>query len=85
MTANIEPLALSWMKALKTRFNILHPVEKFTVAKHKPLERLNEELRRRERIIRIFPNVSSANRLIGALLIDQSEQWEYAARNYIKM
>ena len=49
------------------------------------LERLNEELRRRERIIRIFPNVSSANRLIGALLIDQSEQWEYAARNYIKM
>jgi len=23
--------------------------------------------------------------LIGALLIDQSEQWEYAARNYIKM
>ena len=26
MTANIKPLALSWMKALKTRFNILHPV-----------------------------------------------------------
>ena len=49
------------------------------------LERLNEELRRREKIVRIFPNVSSANRLIGALLMDQSEQWEYATRNYIKM
>ena len=49
------------------------------------LERLNEELRRREKVIRIFPNVASANRLIGALLLDQSEQWEYATRNYIKM
>ena len=49
------------------------------------LERLNEELRRREKIVRIFPNVSSANRLIGALLMDQSEQWEYAVRTYIKM
>ena len=49
------------------------------------LERLNEELRRREKIVRIFSNVSSANRLIGALLMDQSEQWKYAARTYIKM
>ena len=30
-------------------------------------ERLNEEVRRRERVIRIFPNEASALRLIGAL------------------
>jgi len=39
------------------------------------IERLNEEIRRRERVIRIFPNVESVIRLIGALLIEQDEKW----------
>ncbi|WP_369669098.1 transposase, partial [Enterococcus faecium] len=34
------------------------------------IERLNQEVRRREKIIRIFPNQTSANRLIGAVLMD---------------
>ncbi|MEK3888233.1 IS256 family transposase [Bacillus sp. FSL K6-3431] len=34
------------------------------------LERLNQEVRRRERVIRIFPNNQSAFRLIGAILMD---------------
>ena len=38
-------------------------------------ERLNEEVRRRERVIRIFPNDESALRLIGALLAEQNEAW----------
>ena len=49
------------------------------------LERLNEEIRRRERVIRIFPNVESAYRLIGAMLIDQDEEWLTADRIYIQM
>ena len=39
-------------------------------------ERLNEEVRRRERVIRIFPNDESALRLIGALLAEQNEVWQ---------
>ncbi|HDR05948.1 MAG TPA: IS256 family transposase [Candidatus Marinimicrobia bacterium] len=38
-------------------------------------ERLNEEIRRRERVIRIFPNEDSVIRLIGALLIEHNEKW----------
>jgi len=39
------------------------------------VERLNEEIRRRERVIRIFPNRASADRLIGAILMEHSEKW----------
>lgn len=49
------------------------------------LERLNEEVRRRERVIRIFPNEDSAIRLIGAILIDINEDWMSTSKLYIKM
>lgn len=38
------------------------------------LERLNQEVRRREKVIRIFPNNQSAFRLIGAVLMDIAEE-----------
>jgi transposase-like protein len=43
------------------------------------LERLNQEVRRRERVIRIFPNTQSAFRLIGAVLM-QYQDTVYAKR-----
>ena len=46
-------------------------------------ERLNQEIRRRERVIRIFPNDESALRLIGALLAEFNEAW--AERLYLDM
>lgn len=39
------------------------------------MERLNEEIRRRDRVIGIFPNEESALRLICSLCIEKSEQW----------
>ena len=47
-------------------------------------ERLNEEIRRRERVIRIFPNEESAIRLIGALLSEFHEQWS-TGKKYLDM
>ena len=38
------------------------------------LERLNQEVRRREKVIRIFPNTQSAFRLIGAVLMQAEER-----------
>lgn len=46
-------------------------------------ERLIQEIRRRERVIRIFPNADSALRLIGALLAEIHEEWQ--ARRYLEM
>lgn len=46
-------------------------------------ERLIQEVRRRERVIRIFPNESSALRLMGALLAEIHEEWQ--ARRYLDM
>jgi len=48
------------------------------------LERLNGEIRRREKVIRIFPHIQSATRLIGALLIDQNDTWLESSKAYIK-
>jgi len=46
------------------------------------VERLNEEIRRRERVIRIFPNRESAVRLLGALLLEQDEAWTTGHRYF---
>jgi len=45
-------------------------------------ERLNEEIRRREKVIRIFPNEESAVRLIGALLAEKHESWSTGKRYF---
>lgn len=47
------------------------------------LERLNSEIRRRERVIRIFPNHQSAFRLIGAVLMDYAETLDLGGRTYL--
>lgn len=38
-------------------------------------ERVNQEIRRRTRVARIFPNTASCERLISAILMETSEQW----------
>lgn len=47
------------------------------------LERINSEIRRRERVIRIFPNQQSAFRLIGSVLMDYEETLDQGIRKYI--
>jgi putative transposase len=48
------------------------------------LERINEEIRRRTRVIRIFPNEASCLRLVRALTVETHENWIEATR-YINM
>ena len=46
------------------------------------VERLNQEIRRRERVIRIFPNRESVIRLVGALLMELDEKWGSGSRYF---
>lgn len=48
------------------------------------LERFNEEIRRRTRVVRIFPNAASCLRLIRALAVETHESWLEASR-YLNM
>jgi transposase-like protein len=48
------------------------------------VERLNEEIRRRDRVIRIYPNRASCERLLGALLMEFDEAWS-SGKVYVDM
>jgi len=78
------------MKTLETGFDdataVLILPEKYRkrLRTSNAMERLIEEVRRRERVIRIFPNRESLTRLLGALLIEFDEKWA-SGRRYLDM
>jgi putative transposase len=62
-----EPDVLAYMTFPKEHRAKLHSTN--------PLERLNGEIKRRAEVVGIFPNDAAITRLVGALLLEQNDEW----------
>lgn len=72
-----EPDVLAYMSFPKEHRVKLHSTN--------PIERLNGEIKRRIDVVGIFPNDAAVARLVGALLLEQNDEWAVQCGRYMTL
>jgi len=83
----LKPEVADWLDSeIESCFTVFNlPVEhRKRMRSTNMIERFNQELLRRSRVIRIFPNIESSIRLFATMCIEQSEQWQ-TGHKYLDM
>ncbi len=72
-----EPDMLAYMTFPKEHRTKLHSTN--------PIGRLNGEIKRRTQVVGIFPNEAAISRLVGAILMEQSDEWAVQRARYMTL
>ncbi len=85
LKALLQKAAARTPDALCLSYMTFPPAHRAKLHSTNPLERLNGEIKRRNDVVGIFPNEAAIIRLVGAILLEQNDEWAVQRARYLSL